>query len=195
MTDSREDLLRCRALGRTATPSDWSELDARAAADPELWHRLAHDLRLEGSLARAVAGATATADAIGLPTPAAARLRVPASAGWLAAGLVAAAWCCSALVPAGAPPALLDAGPAALTRAPVDPAALRLVSGEIVGELPKVLIESLPGPGGRGVQLVYLRQTFERVQVDSFVQETVDEYGAPSSAALPMPIPLITENL
>jgi hypothetical protein len=60
--------------------------------------------------------------------------------------------------------------------------------GAVIGELPKVLVESRPAPNGAGLEVLYLRQILERTIInDVYELNGRDETGQPTLARMRQP--------
>lgn len=157
--ESNEDVLVNRLVERTASADDLRDLAALAVADDAAWDRAALALRAEAALGRAVESRLAIADRV--ERRPASRRRALAFAnlsGWAAAAAILAA---TALAPENAAP------PAS---APVE-------------ELPRVILDAKPAPGGGGgYEILFVRRLVERATVPTLFELGTDEHGAPAAA-------------
>jgi len=178
----QEDLLIHRAASLEAGPDDWRHLDRLAAADRQVWHRLALTMRDESRLAHAVShrlGAPlAPAGGISLAAHTKRSRVLPAAmAGWAAAALIAVSWCLSWWL-FGASPA-----PADETRSPAA-VAPDASFATIASELPTVMVDTRPVTNGDGFEVLCLRRTLERVHVDTLSGVGRDELGNPTTVPI-----------
>ncbi len=181
MNPEQEDVLISRALDGDATPSDWRELRGLAEGDTAVWRRLADTLRGQSALRRGTEEALGCA--AGIEAPLSGPLTSPARhpslrpfwtwSGWAAALLLAFFWALGRERPRE--PLSGDA-----TLQASQPA-LRALPGEatLVGELPRVMVDSQPTGEGRKVEVTYLRRLLEKVVVDDLYQVNSDEWGEP----------------
>ncbi|HLU38783.1 MAG TPA: hypothetical protein VK081_05320 [Planctomycetota bacterium] len=155
-----EAVALARVVAREDDASDWDLLHAIAARDDGVWRRLALALHDDARLRAALRPVLAAADEVALP---AAPARLPSRKARLAAAgaVAAAALACAALC-------LLPERRAAN---PTDPAEHH--------ELPRIVLQARPAPGGRGTEVVWLRRTLERAVVDRVFELGTDEYGEP----------------
>lgn len=200
MTGTDRDVLLGRVLDGEATPEDWSAFRALATREPEVWRDLAEAQQDRASLDEAVARALLIADDIEAPVEhrlgehlAVRTRRVASWAGWaLAAGLAIAAAVNPGAVRTGQQTGLeAGAQPTVLNAAGVTPPsfaspeeALRAYfdagseQGRVLGEMSQpVVLGYAPAPGGKGVEVVYLRQIVERTIVDGVYEMAQDETG------------------
>lgn len=192
MNDDADDLLIHRALARTATPAEWSELERGAQIDPSLWRRLALALKDDGLLARAVAievGTLAAPAAHLAPSRTTRRPRLVELTGWLAAAASLAFFLFLSGVGLSE-----SRHPSSRAAAPVAGNDLELVSARSVGELPKMMMAAQPAADGKGYEVTYLRRTLERVRVDHMIHLVQDENGRPAAVSVSAaPVPAIEQ--
>lgn len=198
MTAEREEILIERAIAGEATPNDWSELERLASDDADLWRRLARAQREQSQLREQMNRAAFAADRIDAPVEAARSRRVftprwRAWSGWAAAAALAIAWLGSAGVTPTSPP---NPGPA--NQAGVAPAALQpdealeryltggMEQGRVVGEAPKVMINSEPTDDGRAFDVLYMRRILERARVRGMYSLAEDDAGRPTIVPVDM---------
>lgn len=178
MTHANEELWISRVVDRRAGDDDWRELDAIAAADPEVWRRLATTLRCEDALQRGVAAV--------LP-PVAGEMLVPPSVRvprWLlaaAALLVMAAMFVFGRVSAKAAPVV--ATPDCDTLLDTYLAAGR-DSGRVLEQLPLQIVESRRRTAGDGYEVLFVRSFVERTSVERAMTLAPDELGRPVPLAV-----------
>jgi len=167
MNDPREELLRHRVLEYQALDDDWNELATLARSDSRVWERLAEGLRDEGALKRRLEGVFSRADRVEVPAFVPPR-RSPVLliSGWAAALLLGALWLFSQWSPPETTPL-------------AEPLAAGSLS-QTVEELPAMMIETVPAEDGNGYDVLYLRQTLERVRVNGVYQLARDEHGQPA---------------
>lgn len=182
MMPTNEELLTHRAVSMTAVPADWESLRVIGDGDPDVWRRVALALEDECRLRHGVADRVEVADAIDLPpvvtAPAHRAPRRP-STGWLAAAVIAIAWLVHDRATVDlhrAPPAIDRA-----ERTPFEPdAPTPPARGEVIAELPTMMLSTRPSADGEGVDVICLRRTLERVEVDQLYRLATDEHGAPT---------------
>ncbi len=204
MLPMREDILIGRVTDGEATPADWQELEALAAADAGVWTRLAAAQRSHADLSRAVDDELTVAELVHVPAHEAVRagmttvaIRWRAYSGWAAAAVVALAWAGAnglGLRTPGLNPGATTAGvlsPDELFSRYVDQGKAQ---GVVLGELPMVMVESSPA-GGAGhagadgrVEVVFVRRVLERAYVNNLYRVGRDEHGEPT----PVPMNLST---
>lgn len=149
MEPEREELLLGRILDRCDTAVDWDELAQLGRADDGLWRRLCLGLRDDALVRAAAAQVTAIADRVPLARPRMRRRVVP-WLGWAAASLFAALWL---LRPQAPPPP------------------------DVIGELPRLLVEAQPLPDGRHLRVTSMRRLLEQHVVDRAFAMAPDEVG------------------
>lgn len=188
MIEAREHLLISRVVDGDGGDGEWSELETLAQSEPKLWRELAVAQRDQSCLMRAMTGATAVADSVGLQQVHRRNWnRLNAWSGWAVAAVLAVVASAQLARPSD------TTGPAdqlKLAGLPVQSAAQAFQayldkgreSGEVVGEVPaKVLVESRPALSGEGYELTYLRQILERIYVpDLFEVDGQNELGQPT---------------
>ncbi len=196
------------------TDGDWDALVSQAQSDAGIWRDLAIAQRQEGLLRRVMAEATDAADAIEAPlhlidvhaaarrdaqleTVARSRFALPwrsSWSGWAVAALVSLAFITHFTAPTGS---RITGGSGQMPRneaSLVPTSAYQSLQnylkrgqeeGAVIGELPNVLVESRPAPGGQGVEVLYLRQILERALInDVYELNGRDETGQPTLARL-----------
>lgn len=172
----------------------WREFSLAAAGDAALWAELARAQHQQAWLCRDVYGACAGVDHAELPTHdlSGTRLGERFSArsasrwgGWAVAALITLAWV-SVMLPGGRGIAggggQASIGPRIDSQSPQEAfdEYLRVgqKAGRVVGEMPEwVMVESNPAPGGRGFEVVYLRQILEKRTVPDLYRFGADESG------------------
>ncbi|MGP1309763.1 MAG: hypothetical protein ACTS27_06165 [Phycisphaerales bacterium] len=193
--DPRDDVLINRVVDGEATPADWAELDVVAERDPSVWSRLAEAQRAHAALQRGVEDALTVAELVDLPHPSlrlerAWNTRLRVWGGWLVAAVVALAWIGNfaqvrSLQQQQQTTQALQAGvtgnltPEQLLEAYM---ANGKAEGRVVGEMPMVMLETVPTADGKA-QITFVRPLVERVVVDQ-----VYEVGQ-SDAGRPVPVP------
>lgn len=190
MTIDREDILIGRVVSCEATGSDWNALEALAQDDEGVWKRLAQTQRDHDALTREVGDAVQAADRVDIPLRAAqashgVRVRLRAWSGWAAAAALAIVWLGSLGMLGGPAPGVSSGENAAS----VMPASLTPEEafdhylfegrerGQVLGELPKILVDSRLGADGAAVEVIYLRRIVERKTVDSVLTFDEDDAG------------------
>jgi hypothetical protein len=183
--DPRDDILINRVVDGEATPADWAELDVVAQRDPSVWARLAESQRSHASLQRAVEDALTVAELVDLPHPSE-RLerawdsRVRVWGGWMVAAIVAIAWAGNfaqirAMRSAQGNADVTNnaglAGIGAMSSDQLFQAYMQsgLADGRVVGEMPMVMLESVPTADGKS-QITFVRPLVERAVVDQFYE-------------------------
>ncbi len=183
--DPRDDILINRVVDGEATPADWAELDVASQRDPGIWARLAESQRSHASLQRAVEDALTVAELVDLPHPSerlerAWDARVRVWGGWMVAALVAIAWAGNfaqirAMRGAQGEAEVTNnaslACPGAMTSEQLLHAYMQsgLADGRVVGEMPMVMLESVPTADGKA-QITFVRPLIERAVVDQFYE-------------------------
>jgi hypothetical protein len=194
-TVARLDILISQIVDAEGGPGAWSEFAKLAGDEPGAWRDLALAQRDYAALALAVAPQLARAERIQLPDPSLelpvhTTYRISRWAGWATAAALALTWLgtqfsalntsrsadlqnnLAGLLPVGS--MQVDSPQDAITAYKQ----LGQQSGTVLGELPdRVIIESRPLAGGRGFEVVYLRQFMERAQVPELFQVTRDDSG------------------
>lgn len=162
----REDLLLHRAASGTASPEDWRELELAGAGDSSIWERLALTIRDQGQLQQIADFAAARAARVEIPNinihnhP---HTRAITASGWLTA---AAVTMISLLAFFTQKPRLADGQN-------------HTSNSEILGELPKVLVETRAPENGSGVEVIFVRQVVERARVSGVDELQQDDLGRP----------------
>lgn len=206
MSIARDELLIHRVLNGEAGRADWVELELIAQSDPEVWARLAQSLRAESLLRAALERELAVADAVEIPRevavadfaemPTARRAR--AWLGWAAAALVLVVWGMVSWTDERrerAPGAgdlvggVAESTPGA-EALPIENLLERYVesgreSGRVLGELPRMVMETRNVPGQDALEVYYVRPLVERMTVDEFYRTVSDEHGNPSRVRIP----------
>lgn len=209
----RLDVLISRIIDGEGDGAAWSEFSKLAETDASAWRELALAQRDHAALSRAVAAEIAVADRTELPPAGAEQartfaFRVSRWGGWAVAAALAITWM-------GAQFAAIRngvAGPVAgneTNRAGLLPVGLSVDSpqeaikaykqlgqrsGTVLGELPeRVIIESRALAGGRGFEVVYLRQFMERAQVAELYQLSHDDSGR-QGMLVPVSQPAVTKT-
>ena len=213
MTDeqpsSLEHLLQRVATGE-ASQADWTEFEALATVDPELWQRVVRTLQLESTLRREWCVAARAADTVELPdaanvepakhpqaaSPAPARpslappwmrwaaLLLLGISGWIVAWRSTLAPSASAFPP-NATHGRADVRDSHSDPARVDPSTLASDSErpDAIGEYPRIVLHSRPGPSGT-LEVWYLRRTVEHAFVEDPHTLGVNEGGRPHPVAI-----------
>lgn len=188
--DPREEILINRVVDGEATPADWTELDVVAQRDPSIWARLAEAQRAQASLQRAVEDALTAAELVDLPFQSErlerawdARIRI--WGGWLVAAVLLVAWAGnlasvralnrSSEAASGAPTlaGLSGLSPDQILQAYKQTG---MEDGRVVGEMPMVMLETVPTADGRA-QITFVRPLVERVVVDQLYELGQDDAG------------------
>lgn len=206
MNEEREHLLISHIVDGRATDQEWRELEQLADRDPSVWRQLSQSQRDHMSLCSAIAGASAIAETVSLPTI---RLRTSqddwssgqvrlnrfgAWTGWAVAAIVTIVaslnWMQPVPQPTGAETQL--AGLQMQSAAQAFQAYLDKgkASGQVVGEVPaRVLVETKPTVSGNGYEVIYLRQVVERAVVaDLYQLSGQDDAGRPTLVRWQQPI-------
>jgi hypothetical protein len=208
------DLLISRIVGADASAQDWSAFNTLAEKSPEAWKLLAQAQRDNQSLSLAVGVALHAADRVELPSREVADRflrgggrdhahseawrRVRSVGGWAVAAMLALAMIGNqqgVIRLGGAAPAN-TAGisiPAGYFKVASDDDALQLYrekarqSGrDVVGEMP-VLLESRPSTTGKGFEVIYVRQFYEKAHVQDLYRFTQDEANRPIAVRIAVP--------
>jgi hypothetical protein len=201
----RKDVLISQIIDAEGDGSAWAQFAQIATTDPTAWRELALAQRDHAALSHAVAQELQVADETELPAPASAgghagsfSYRLSRWGGWAAAAALAVTWLgvqfaairdshnrelaagngaavnpnMASILPVGA--YQLDSPQDAISAYKQ----LGQQSGTVLGELPdRVIVESRPLAGGRGYEVVYLRQFMERAQVAELYQVSRDDSG------------------
>ncbi len=154
------------------------------------------DDKTDELLARALKREVAVADRVELPVRSTPRL-VPLLqwSGWLAAGLLATVmWTDRAKSgeASSTPPASVASEGDA--RTPDTELVSTGAPSFAVGELPAMMIESRPAPGG-GYDVLLMRRTLERAHVSELVQLAEDEHGNATDLPIPAAATYATEGM
>jgi len=187
------DLLMTRIVDGEGGDAAWRRFADLAATDPSAWRSLAESQRLHSRLSLAVADALAHTDDVPLPSAPAADAasvslaRLSRWSGWAVAAAVAITWV-GGLFTGDARVAPADSsGQAGLVNwAPQSSqeainAYLEVgqKTGNVLGEVPRrVMVESRPMSGGKGFEVVFIRQFVERAVVTDLYNLGSDEVGA-----------------
>jgi len=205
----RRDVLISQIIDAEGDGTAWAQFAQLAGSDAGAWRELALAQRDHAALSAAVAAELSFTDEIELPAPSHGggelSYRLSRWGGWAAAAALAVTWLgtqfaaiqnsrsqeIAASTPGGSGIAagILPAGAFRLG-SPQDAInayeQLGRQSGTVLGELPdRVIVESRPLEGGRGFEVVYLRQFMERAQVAELYQITHDDSG---QRGLAMPV-------
>ncbi len=192
-TLAREELLIARVVDDEAGPDDWSELEALAVADAGVWQRLARAQREHAVLEREVDDAISIAELVDLPAEQMhgfhLSYRIQRYAGWAVAAVMGLALLTTLGVSIGNAPAPGGASTAGVGFTPISSATpdeaidqyvrSSLAQGNLVGEMPTVLLKVRALPDGAGQEVTYVRQFVERRTLAdvSVVTPTTDEFG------------------
>ncbi len=192
----RDELLISRVVDNDATTADWAELELLAQRDADVWRRLAGAIKSEAVVRVVLAQEVSVADGVDLPleepipaplSPVSKSLvaRWNSAVGWAAAILFAVLWIVgvgqqSKLASNPVAPGHNDM-PAELS---ADDALIQyfdagMREGRLVGELPRLVVETRPLPDQEAVEIVYLRRLLERRTVDEFYDIDHTETGMP----------------
>lgn len=196
----RRDVLISQIIDGEGDGSAWTEFTRLSQADPDAWRQLALLQRDHAMLRVGVAAQVDVADGVDLPDHVvggggAGGYRFSRWSGWAAAAALALTWLGTQVAMINqSRKAELGAGQGAGMVAglssgnnyrldgPQDAISaykqLGQRSGTVLGEMPeRVIVESKPLAGGRGFEVVYLRQFMERAEVANLYQLTRDEGG------------------
>jgi hypothetical protein len=205
------DVLISQIIDGEGDGSSWAEFTKLAGSDADAWRELALAQRDHAALSGMVNRAIACAADVELPEPGVHggtapdfSYRLSRWGGWAVAAAVALSWLgvqFSALQAsrtagnaAGVGGAVVPVGEFQVDSAQDAISAYKELgqrSGRVLGELPdRVIIESRPLAGGRGFEVVYLRQFMERVQVPELYQMTRDDSGQ-QGMLLPVEQPVV----
>ena len=155
--------------------------------DSTAWRDLLFALRDDAEVRHAVAAQLAIADGVALPTTSTARANGwstaagMAAAGWLAAAVLALLWLGSTMLWVDSPaagPGLVDVDAFAAGRG-ADATDTVLAADNVVGELPRLMVQARPIDGREEVEVIYIRRTVERVLVKKAYHLRMDESGQP----------------
>ncbi|MHC5062732.1 MAG: hypothetical protein ACYTG5_02015 [Planctomycetota bacterium] len=175
---TRDEILIDRVIGRDDQPADWRELRSLAADDQNVWKRLLDSMEDETLLRAASSGYLRIAEGVEAPLPTRPRpwsrsaSRFLSPLGWIAALAMALLWITF-------PPESISNQPAETVTAPA-----LVADGEVITELPRVLVSSEPSANGESLELLYMRRILERVQVDELYSLGRDEAGMASPATI-----------
>ena len=181
-----------RIIDREDRPNDWATLDEVVKQDPATWRDLLFALRDDAEVRHAVDAHLAVADDIALPAGSVGARNgwgmsaLLAATGWLAAAVLAVLWLGSTLLWGDSPAAgsgvladLLDpaeAGQGAEATGAMFTAD-DAVADQVMGELPRLMVQVRPIAGREEIEVLYVRRTLERVLVKKAYQLKVDESG------------------
>lgn len=191
----RRDVLISRIIDGEDDGRAWSEYAQIAVMDVNAWRELAQAQREHAALQQAVMREISIADEVELASSShgasnqhAARLS--RWGGWAAAAAVGVTWLgtqFSAIQQSRTQEIMTNtASVIPMSGLQVDSPqdaisaykTLGQRSGTVLGEIPdRVIVESRPLGGGRGYEVVYLRQFMERAQVAELYQVTHDDSG------------------
>lgn len=174
-----EEVLITRVTDGEASARDWAEVERLAERDPAMWRRLAEAQRAHAILSRAVEDSIAASELVelpaGEPTGVLATIgRVREYGGWALAAMLAIAFIGVRLggVPGGSP-----TGPGGvLTSGMTIPVSSMTPehawanyidagtrSGQVLGEMPSVLVEARPlGADGTQYEVIVLKRVFAK---------------------------------
>ncbi|TVQ29948.1 MAG: hypothetical protein EA376_14285 [Phycisphaeraceae bacterium] len=194
--EERLEILIGRVVDEEASDADWSELESLAAGDASVWRRLALTRREHDALRAGFEHVAAGADRIEAeaPGPALATIlplrsaRFGAWSGWAAAAALGLAWLgVTGINTARQQPAagfddqseVAAVSPASFTADEMldQYMARGMREGWVLGELPKVMVETRPADEGDRYEVRFIRQIYERAYVDHFYEEGFDELG------------------
>jgi hypothetical protein len=173
---TRDEILIDRVIGRDDQPADWRELRSLAAEDKAVWKRLLDSMEDETLLRAASTDFLERASTVEAPLPASrlspiARVwtqsisRFVSPLGWVAALAIALLWITE-------PPRSMATGLGEALTAPA-----LVADGELITELPRLLVSSEPSAEGDSFELLYMRRILERVRVDEIYSMRRDEAG------------------
>jgi len=186
-----EEKLFGRVIDGAASEADWNALERCAEEDADVWRRLCAGLRQEQALRRGALAAMAAADDVEAPIerlaepePVVARIGAGARSwgGWAVAAalllaLVGMRFAMSPLRTNG----VEGVQQAGLTVSPEEALEHYLTAGAaeglVVGEGPKLVVDSRPAADGEMYEVVFLRQVYERRLVREIYQVSEDESG------------------
>lgn len=187
MEPSNTDILISRIVDDESTAEDWAAFELLASLEPGVWRQLAQEQRDAACLRRAVASEIGFADSVELPIelagPGAERAfagRFNPWVGWAMAAAVALAWLGVNQIPAleRAPdPGYNTAGLISADAALDQYRTAGEQEGRYLGEMPKVMVEARPMPGGVQIEVIYLRQLLEREVVGGMYGFGQDDQG------------------
>ncbi len=172
-----EEVLITRVTDGEASARDWAEVERLAERDPAMWRRLAEAQRAHAILSRAVEDSIAASELVelpaGEPTGVLATIgRVREYGGWALAAVLAIAFIGVRLggVPGGGQPGAGGVFQGGLTPVSMTPehawanyidAGTR--SGQVLGEMPSVLVEARPlGGDGTQYEVIVLKRVFAK---------------------------------
>ncbi len=185
-----KDRLIGRILDEAASEADWAALERLANEDADLWRRLGGALRREQRLRRGAMRALAAADEIEAPIERVATLdsisgRLGGARSWGGWAVAAALLLLlvvgrSALGPMNGG-GLSDVQQAGLNVSPQAALEHYLTAGAreglVLGEGPKLVVESRPAPDGELYEVIFLRQVYERRLVREIYEVSENEAG------------------
>ncbi|MFN0207884.1 MAG: hypothetical protein ACKVS6_16365 [Planctomycetota bacterium] len=165
-----EELLLSRIASGTAAAEDWLAIERAAAADSNIWERLARTLHDQSQLQQLGSRISSISQNVDIPAPSKSintfrTARLTAASGWLSA---AAITLIAVLVNATPSAPKYMNSPAAGPGAP-----------EVIGELPNVLVETHSTDGKPGVEIIYVRRTLEKKRVNGVFEIQHDDIGRP----------------
>ena len=189
-----------RIVDREDRPEDWATLDDVLKRNSAGWRDLLFALRDDAEVRHAVGAHLAVADEVALPSGAAGVRNgwgmpaVLAATGWLAAVVLAVLWLGSTLLWGDSPAVVPGDSPAAGSGVLADLlnpaeagqgaeatgamfAAAEAVADQVMGELPRLMVQVRPIAGREEIEVLYVRRTLKRVLVKKAYQLKVDESG------------------
>jgi len=191
MNEVDRDILISRVIDDEASPADWAQLKALAAAEPEIWRELFEMQHGQAELARAVERQLDVAEFIDAPVHDHLTVQLThrirrgmAWAGWAAAAALAVAWVSMRIAPEdpSEQPAIASLTPTQLLDQYLEKGRQ---TGLVQGEAPaKRLLSAEPAPSGTGYEVIYIRQIIERAYVAHLYQLGSDDAGNPQPVRL-----------
>lgn len=191
----REEILLSRVLDDEALDDDWAELETLAQTDPTLWRRLAQAKRDQDLLRAGFDDAISNADHIEIDENAAHagrdfHIRLRAWSGWAAAAVIGLVFLTvQGILPRAQNTSQIHQAGLLSTATPAEALSRYMDAGQsdgrVLGELPKLMIDTNPLADGVSVEITFVRRIYERTIIRGVVEVEVNEHGEPTPILTP----------